>query len=225
MKYFLFLPVMLLTLICSAQDCGGYYYMQNGKTIEMTIYGKNDKVTGVQTYTVSNVTKDGASVSATINSEMVNDKGKQLAKSVIRANCSGNSLNMDMTMFVPAAQQQQLKNIDASGNAVYIQYPAAMNAGDQLPDGNFSMDIQNDGGMKMNLSIQVTNRIVQAKESVTTAAGTWECYKVTSNQRITTKISGIGIPINMEVTEWFAPGFGIVKTESKYGRTEITAIK
>lgn len=36
---------------------------------------------------------------------------------------------------------------------------------------------------------------------------------------------GIGVPFNIEGTEWFAPGFGIVKTESKHGRTAITAIK
>jgi hypothetical protein len=29
----------------------------------------------------------------------------------------------------------------------------------------------------------------------------------------------------MDVVEWFAPGFGIVKTESKSGKTEITSIK
>jgi hypothetical protein len=36
---------------------------------------------------------------------------------------------------------------------------------------------------------------------------------------------GIGIPINADVTEWYAPGFGVVKTESGGGKTEITAIK
>lgn len=223
--YFLLFTLMMTAFVSNAQDCSSYYYMQNGKTIEMTIYGKNDKVTGVQTYTVSDVKNNSGTVSATINSKMVSDKGKELSASVIHATCSGNNLNMDMTMFIPAAQQQQLKNVDASANAVYIQYPASMNIGDQLPDGNFSMDMQNDGGMKMSLSIQISNRKVEAKESVTTSAGTWECYKITSSQRITTKISGIGIPINMDVTEWFAPGFGIVKTETKYGKTEITSVK
>jgi hypothetical protein len=29
----------------------------------------------------------------------------------------------------------------------------------------------------------------------------------------------------MDVLEWFAPGFGVVKTASKTGKTEITSIK
>jgi hypothetical protein len=36
---------------------------------------------------------------------------------------------------------------------------------------------------------------------------------------------GIGIPMNFDVTEWFAPGFGVVKTESNGGTTQVTAIK
>jgi len=36
---------------------------------------------------------------------------------------------------------------------------------------------------------------------------------------------GIGIPINMDVTEWYAPGFGTVKTQSNSGDTQIVSIK
>jgi len=36
---------------------------------------------------------------------------------------------------------------------------------------------------------------------------------------------GIGMPFNIDGTEWYAPGFGVVKTESKNGGTAITAIK
>jgi hypothetical protein len=35
---------------------------------------------------------------------------------------------------------------------------------------------------------------------------------------------GMSIPVNIEGTEWFCPGFGIVKTETKYGTTLVTSI-
>jgi hypothetical protein len=35
----------------------------------------------------------------------------------------------------------------------------------------------------------------------------------------------IAIPLNYNATEWYAPGFGIVKTESEAGSTEIISIK
>lgn len=191
----------------------------------MTIYNRKDKADGIVTYHISDVTKKGGSTEATIQSEMVNDKGKSLSKSVIRAKCSGGVLMMDMTMFIPSAQQQQLKNIDASASAVYISYPAGMKVGDQLEDGKFSMDMKQEGGLNSAVSVELTNRKVEGQETVTTSAGTWNCFKISYNSKIITKVAGIGIPIKMDGTEWFAPGFGVVKTESKYGRTEITAVK
>ncbi|MDX1937623.1 MAG: hypothetical protein SFU21_10915 [Flavihumibacter sp.] len=226
MKYVFFLLIAVATSVTViAQDCSGYYFMQNGKTVEMTIYNKKDKITGVQTYKVSDVSKTGGTTLATINGEMTNEKGKSLSKSVVKVSCAGNVLNMDMSMYIPSAQQQQFKNTDATANAVYLQYPAAMKAGDALPDGNFSMDMKTDG-LNMSVTVQISNRTVEAKEAVTTPAGTWDCFKINSSQKIQTKMSGIGMPaMNMEVTEWFAPGFGVVKTDTKYGKTEITAIK
>ncbi len=86
------------------------------------------------------------------------------------------------------------------------------------------MDFKMQSGIGGTVSVSITDRKVAGKETVTTSAGTWECYKITYKSKITMKI-GIGIPIKMDVTEWYAPGFGVVKTESNGGKTEITAVK
>jgi hypothetical protein len=108
---------------------------------------------------------------------------------------------------------------------VYLEYPVDMKEGDALKDGNFSMDYKNAGGMAGNVSVSITERKVLSKESITTPAGTWECFKISSNQKITIKIAGIGIPIKANVTEWFAAGFGVVKSDANGATTEITSIK
>ncbi len=208
-----------------SQDCSNYYYLQNNKTIEMTISNKNGKESGKMTYTVSDSKTNGGITTATINSEFVDTKGKTITKSTNNVKCENGVMQMDMKVFIPAAQQEQMKTGTANASNVYLEYPAVMNSGDQLKDGQLNMDYEAAGGLKSSIEISITERKVEAKESVTTPAGTWECYKITSQNKITSKIAGIGIPIRMAVTEWFAPGFGVVKTESKTGKTEITAIK
>jgi hypothetical protein len=79
--------------------------------------------------------------------------------------------------------------------------------------------------MKQSMVMDIINRKVVGKEQVTTAAGSWDCYKISSNTKMKIKTMGIGVPMNMDVTEWFAPGFGVVKTLSKYGETAITSIR
>jgi len=191
----------------------------------MTISNKNGIESGKMTYVISDSKKSGNSLSATVNSVFVDAKGKTISKGTNNVKCENGVMQMDMKTFIPPAQLEQMKSGTATASDVYLEYPANMNVGDQLKDGQLNMDYESAGGLKCSLEISITERKVEGKESITTAGGTWECYKISANNKITSRISGIGIPIKMNVTEWFAPGFGIVKTESKGGKTEITSIK
>lgn len=191
----------------------------------MTISNNKGKESGKMTYTVSNSKKNGSSVTATINSEFVDTKGKTITKGTNNVKCENGIMQMDMKVFIPAAQQEQMKSGTANASDVYLEYPSSMKIGDQLKDGQLSMDYESTSGLKSSIEISITERKVEGKESVTTTAGTWECYKISSKNKITSRIAGIGIPIKMDVIEWFAQGFGVVKTESKTGKTEITSIK
>ena len=191
----------------------------------MTISNKNGKESGKLTYVVSDSKKSGSSITATINSEFVDTKGKTISKTTNNVKCENGVMQMDMKTFIPPAQTEQMKTGEAKATDVYLEYPANMNVGDQLKDGQFNMDYESTSGLKSSIEISITERKVEGKETVTTPAGTWECYKVSAKNKIISKTAGIGFPIKMDVTEWFAPGFGIVKTESKTGKTEITSIK
>lgn len=223
MKYIFVLICLLSIAGLHAQDCKNYYYMQNNKTIEMTIYGKKGDVAGRNVYQVSNVQSSGPSVSSDVNSEMFDKKGKSIVKSAMSVRCTGGVMMIDMKAMIPAAQQQQFK-MDAKAENVYIEYPNNMKPGDALKDANMTMDVNNNG-MQQTLTMNVTNRKVEGKESITTPAGTWDCFKITSKNKINMKMGPIGIPMNIDQTEWFAPGFGVVKTETKQGSTLITAVK
>lgn len=191
----------------------------------MTISNNKGKESGKMTYIVSDSKKTGNALSSTVNAEFVDTKGKSITKSTNNVKCENGVMQMDMKVFIPAAQQEQMKSGTAKASDVYLEYPANMNVGDQLKDGQLSMDYESSSGLKSSIEISITERKVEGKESVTTPAGTWDCFKISAHNKIVSKIAGIGIPIKMDVMEWFAPGFGIVKTESKTGKTEITSIK
>ena len=207
-----------------SQDCSNYYFLQNSKTIEMTISNNKGKESGKMTYVISDSKKNGSSITATINSEFVDTKGKTITKATNNVKCENGVMQMNMKTFIPPAQMEQMKSGEAKATDVYLEYPANMKVGDQLKDGQFNMDYESNG-LKSSIEISITERKVEGKESVTTPAGTWECFKISAKNKIVSKVAGIGFPIKMDVNEWFAPGFGIVKTESKSGKTEITSIK
>lgn len=219
---------LFFTLLCSAaihaQDCMGYYFLQNNKTIEMAIYNKKGSQTGKQVYTVSNVSNAGNSATADLVSEMFDKKGKTIAKGNAKIKCNGGIMMVDMKMSIPSQPGGPSANADVKADDIFMEYPASMNIGDALKDASMHMDMDNNG-MKQSVDMEVFDRKVEGKEKITTAAGSWDCYKISYKSKTRIKTMGIGMPMNIEGTEWFAPGFGVVKTLSKHGGTEIIAVR
>ncbi len=210
----------VFSTLARAQNCN-FFYLQNGRTAELSFTNKKGKETSRMVYKVSDVKKSGKVTTAVVNSEMFDKKGKSASKAVNNVKCDAGVLMMDMKMFISPEQQEQLKG-EAKAADVYLSYPAAMKTGDALADGSFNVDVHQDNGMKSSVDIKITERKVGDKESVTSAAGTWECYRISYHSVIKIAVMGIGFPIKMDITEWFAPNFGVVKSESKHGTTLLT---
>lgn len=224
MKKIILSALLLISIYGFSQNCAGFYYLQNNKSIEMTITNKKGKDVGKNIYTISNVQKTGGTVSSTVNSEFITSNGKSVSKATNVIKCTNGIIMMDLKMFVPSTQQEQMGTVSSGGGEAYLEYPANMKEGDVLKDGQFSMDYKTSTGMNGHMSVEITNRKVEGKETVTTPAGTWDCLKITYHSKVVIKII-VGIPMNSDVTEWYAPGFGVVKTESNSGKTEITSVK
>ena len=67
-------------------------------------------------------------------------------------------MKMDMKIFIPSAQQEQMGNGTANVSDVYLEYPASMAAGDNLKDGQFTINSQTGGGMNSSIEVSITER-------------------------------------------------------------------
>lgn len=47
--------LVLIASVAHAQDCNNYYYLQNNKTVEMSLYDKKGDASGRLVYTISDV--------------------------------------------------------------------------------------------------------------------------------------------------------------------------
>ena len=224
MKLLILLGAVICSLHTCAQDCNGYYFLQNNKTIEMAILNKKGEQSAKQVYTVSNVNNSGSSTTADLNSEMFDKKGKSMAKGKAKIKCDGGVMMVDMKMSIPVQPGGPAAESDVKADDIYMEYPTAMNVGDNLKNATMHMDMDNNG-MKQSVDTEVFDRKVEGKEKITTTAGSWDCYKISYKSKMKIKTMGIGMPMNVEGVEYFAPGFGVVKTQSKNGGTEIVAIR
>lgn len=218
------LTIVLSVVSTYAQDCKNYYYLQNNKTVEMSIYDKKGDLNGRLVYTVSGVANTGSLTTANVQSEMFDKKGKTIAKGTSVMKCNGGMMMINMKMIMPAPQTEQFSQASVKAEDFYIEYPVNMAKGDQLKDATLTMNMDNNG-LQQSLTMTISDRKVENKEKITTPAGTWDCYKISYKTKMSIKIMNVGVPVNMDGTEWYSPGFGVVKTTSKYGATEITSIR
>ena len=140
-----------------------------------------------------------------------------MVKSAGVVKCMKGLIMMDMKMSMPPGKPSGIT--DAKVENFFIEYPVTMNTGDNLKDGHMEIETESKG-MLQTTTLDVINRKVIGKEKITTPAGSWDCYVITNNTKLKIKTMGVGVPMNMDVTEWFAPGFGMIKTKSKFGETD-----
>lgn len=214
-RFFFFTLAIACAFALRAQDCKSNLYMTPNAKLQMTVYDKKGKESGVQTIQVTGVKNNGAAYESTVSTSMVDDKGKAISNGTGTYRCNGGVLSADMKLFMPQEGMGGMKNAEASFEPVYLEYPSTLSVGQKLTDAELKMDMTMNGGMKASLTFKEENRTVTAKESVTSPAGTWDAYVISYEGNIKSKMGGIGLPaFGFTVKEWFVPGTGIVKSET-----------
>ena len=236
--YFLFL-LLLSGITAWSQDCSQYLFLQQNKTIEVTIYNKKGEPIGKNVSTVSSVSTTGGVTSATINTQAFDKKGRAQATSTSTIKCTGGVFQLDMRLMLPQGPAERMNNAQVSANSGILDYPAGMKTGDTLRSGNLVLTTGGNNGPQngppappspfsqgSTLTMAVFNRTVLGQDTVTTTAGSWTCFKIGFKSKVNVKSGPFPTPtINIDGTEWYVPGVGIVKTESQHGSTAITSIR
>jgi hypothetical protein len=185
--------------------------MEEGSSFQYTMYDKKGKVEGVTDYTITNVNSEGGTTNATFDMKFTDKKGKQVFNTDYNISCTDGGITIDFESLFPTQMMSQYQEmgIEMDITGTDIQLPNDLNVGKKLEDANVSVAM-NMSGINMNITVDQTNRLVEKKESVTTPAGTFDCYVIT--ETTTSKTMGATQEMNNKI--WLAEGVGMVKQES-----------
>jgi len=182
-----------------AQNCGSYFTQKQGTVLQFTNYDKNNKV---ESYSETKLDKIEASQVAVTVREL--DK-KKVQQSEVKATvtCNGGRMIFDMKGQMG---KQAAGFPDATITGDNLEYPSVMTVGQELKDCSVKIGSPQ---LPFSLEMQINNRKVVAKETITTAAGTFECYKITYS--VTTKMM---MDIKMTGIQWYSTTLGVIKIQS-----------
>lgn len=204
-----------IALKANAQNCNVYFPTVKGTVFEMQQFDNKDKLTGTSTYSVKQVTSDTAGNSSVIIHSLYKGKNeKDTSSANINYMCKGDKVFIDMKNFMPAGSAEQMKDMEIKSDGAFIEIPQSLSVGMTMADAITTMSFYSQGTLFVTMKITISDRKVASTESVTTPAGTFQCYKVTYNTTSESSMMGIKTTITGKGVEYYSIGTGMVKSET-----------
>ncbi|MER2997293.1 TapB family protein [Pontibacter populi] len=222
-KVFYFLMLLTVATIVSvpvrvlAQECSGYYMLNNNAEYELINYDKKDKLTGRVHYKVTSVNSSPTKTEANIHSKIYDEKGKLATEGDYTVTCQNGSILIDMRSMMNPGMLAAYKDMDVKMHGDQINYPSTLTAGQKLEDGTFTIDVldKQSGQALTSIVMNITERIVGDKENINVPAGAYNAYKINQEMEMQTKAMGMSMPATrIQTVEYFVPGVGMVRSES-----------
>jgi hypothetical protein len=192
-----------------AQECQPFYLVDKGGTREMASYDKKDKLTGTTVQTVKDIRIDGNKTEWTIGTVSKDEKGKEISSGDLHMSCEEGVFKMDMKNFIDEETMKSFEGMEITMDATDLDYPNELSVGQTLKDANISIKVTNAGMPIMTMIVKIYDRKVEALEDMTTPAGTFSCYKMTSTIETKTMFSVV-----VKSTDWMAMKVGPVRSET-----------
>ena len=213
--------LVLLAIVSStftgfSQDCSAFYPFEEGISFQVTNYSNKGKVVAVTDHTVNSITTSGETATATINSIMKDKKGEIITDGEYQIICAGNEVSIDVKSLMSPAMFDQFEGMKTDITGTNVVIPSNLSVGQTLPDASMKMDIDM-GGISMSMSVFMTDRTVEGTETITTPAGSFDCYVISYTSNIKMGMNRTG-----KAKQWLAKGVGMVKQEDYNKKGKIT---
>ncbi|WP_297761064.1 hypothetical protein [uncultured Muriicola sp.] len=206
------------------QNCSQYYPMEEGATFQYTNYNKKGKTEGIADYKVTEVVNNGGTTQATMSIALTDEKGKEIYNTSYSFSCTDNKVSIDYESLLPESMIDQMGDMEMEITGTDIELPNNLEVGQVLPDANVTMTMSV-AGMNMKTVVNILNRKVEKKETITTSAGSFDCFVIYSDSQT----QAMGMNRTFPSRLWLAEGVGMVKQETYQKKgdvmssTELTA--
>ena len=177
---------------------------RSGMRFELSQFNAKDKPIGKINYQINDVRKEGASTVMDIVARVDDEKGKQRPPYTIHYNCTGNELIADMSGMMQAMQNNGMRDTEMKLKTNKLVYPGKLSVGQKLSDGQMEVEMNTNGNTMMTMNMVMANRQVASQAPLTTPAGTFDAYKITSDMIIENRVMGMPIRSTMHVISYRA---------------------
>jgi len=228
MKFRILLVLLPLSFALNsvAQDCSTFFPFKEGAYMEYTTFNKKGKVESITENTVKVINENDGEIEAEVSTVLKDKKGKESYSGTYQVFCKDGRLLMDVNSMFNPAMQQSFSGYEVTIEGDALSFPNDIEVGQELPDASSKITTAASGINIASMNIEITDRKVEGKATISTDAGSFECYKISQTSNIKMMISR-----SYSTVEYFAEGVGVVRSETYDQRgklqsyMELTAIE
>ncbi len=209
---------LLLWAYCTIAQCNDYYVFTNGSSWTYESFDAKGKSFGKNEQKVTAYEATPRGFKATLHSVMFSEKGKKVVEGDFEVSCENGTFIMDMRRFIPQEQQKMFESYELKVESDNLEIPSRLAVGQTLKNGSVTLTAVG-SPIPMKITVTITDRRVEGQESVTTPAGIFNCWKISSKSSTLLQM-GMNMNMSFSSVEWITEKTGMVRSESydKNGR-------
>ena len=190
-----------------------FFPLKENVRYEYELFDKKEKLTSKVAQTLKTVSGSGDNMDAVVTYDLYDaKKGDKTGSMNLHWKCINGTLHFDMRSMTMMMENGQEMNMGESGMSVDVtgdelDLPTDLSVGQTMEDVSYNIKMTMGTLTLMNRTYNIKDRKVESKESLTTTAGTFDCYKITF---VTEGEKGGTTKSAM----WYAQDAGLVKTEN-----------
>lgn len=208
-SFSLFALIIFFSLNALSQDCAIFIPGDTGTELHYEIRNAKGKLQSIYSQKVISIKENGGETIFELLQTHKDPKKpeKIILQDTIGFRCKGNEFYIDMGKYLNQKQLKGYKNMEIKMTTDDLMYPSKLSPGMNLKDGSINLEV---GNGLMNMTTNIVNRKVEAREKVTTPAGSFECYKISEDVK-----SKIGfIKVSLSNVTWIIQDIGTIRSES-----------
>ncbi len=190
--------------------CKAYFPLEKGTELTYENYNAKGKLQSSEILTVKDLIETAESIAIKVNLKSFDKKGEEASQSEFEYSCENGVFRMSLESIMDQGMMEAYKDMEVTMTQTELELPSDMTIGESLPDADIKMTISSSGTQIMTIDMKITDRKVEAKESITTTGGTFECYKLSQ----TTNMKMMFMNKTMKSVDWIAENIGSVRSES-----------
>jgi len=209
------LVIMAVGLKGNAQDCTLYFPADEGAVLELEHFDNKGKLAGSTLQKIVRKETSGSSMFLTVQNTIKDSKGEELMDTEMTFECRDGVFYFDMNNYLSGESMAAFESLEFKIEGDNLEFPPGIKEGDVLKDGQIRMIVEQMPAL--NTTTTIMNRTVEAVETVSTGAGTFECFKISydieTKAMMTFRAKGI---------EWIAKDVGLVRSENYNKKGKLT---